>query len=47
MHRDGIFIHHALNTGEKQVGPYFVDGSAVIGAIFLSEFHRRFYHGCP
>ncbi|GAA6228949.1 uncharacterized protein LOC117597613 isoform X1 [Lates japonicus] len=26
MHKQKIFIQHALNMGEKQIGPFFVDG---------------------
>ncbi|KAM3585116.1 uncharacterized protein V6R79_008006 [Siganus canaliculatus] len=35
----GLFIQHALNHGEKKVGPYFVDGHAVIDA--FGESLRR------
>ncbi|XP_061764740.1 uncharacterized protein LOC133557872 isoform X1 [Nerophis ophidion] len=47
-HRRGIFIQHALNKGEKQMGAYFVDGFAIIGGKpFVWEFQGCFYHGCP
>lgn len=48
MHKEKIFIQHALNAGEKQLGRYFVDGYAeVSGVKIVWEFHGCFYHGCP
>ena len=45
---NNIFIQHALNRGEKQVGPSFVDGYAEIdGVAYAWEFLGCFYHGCP
>nr|DAC81317.1 TPA_asm: PolB [Larimichthys croaker adintovirus] len=45
---NNVFIQHALNKGEKQVGPYFVDGFAEIdGVAYAWEFLGCFYHGCP
>ncbi|XP_027136084.1 uncharacterized protein LOC113746038 [Larimichthys crocea] len=45
---NNVFIQHALNKGEKQVGPYFVDGFAKIdGVAYAWEFLGCFYHGCP
>ncbi|CAK6983526.1 uncharacterized protein LOC117474988, partial [Scomber scombrus] len=43
----GVFIRHALNAGEKQLGPYFVDGySEHAGDKCVYEFLGCFYHGC-
>jgi len=48
MHTQKILIQHALNRGEKQIGPYTVDGYAEIdGVKHVFEFHGCFYHGCP
>ncbi|XP_051800711.1 uncharacterized protein LOC127532721 isoform X1 [Acanthochromis polyacanthus] len=48
MHKQKIFIQHALNLGEKQIGSFFVDGYAEIdGVKCVWEFHGCFYHGCP
>ena len=46
-HTEGIFIQHALNKGEKQMGKYFVDGYAEVrGQKFVWEFLGCYYHGC-
>ncbi|KAL3976503.1 olfactory receptor [Sarotherodon galilaeus] len=44
-----IPIQHALTTGgEKKIGPYYVDGYALInGEKWVWEFLGCFYHGCP
>ncbi|XP_035802218.2 uncharacterized protein LOC118470010 [Amphiprion ocellaris] len=48
MHKRKIFIQHALNLGEKQIGSFFVDGYAEVdGVKCVWEFHGCFYHGCP
>ncbi|XP_024117194.2 uncharacterized protein LOC112138787 [Oryzias melastigma] len=45
---NGIFIQHALNKGEKQIGPYFVDGYHELdGKKIVFEFLGCFFHGCP
>ena len=44
----GVFIQHALNRGEKQIGKYYVDGYAEVGGVrYAWEFQGCFYHGCP
>ncbi|XP_072218719.1 uncharacterized protein [Leuresthes tenuis] len=44
----GIEISHALNTGEKGMGPYHVDGYAEIDSVRVAfEFYGCFFHGCP
>lgn len=46
--QEGIFIRHALNEGEKQLGSYYVDGYAERGGEkYAWEFLGCFYHGCP
>lgn len=48
MYKQNIFIQHALNIEEKQLGRYFVDGYAEIGGVkYVWEFHGCFFHGCP
>lgn len=43
----GVFIQHALNSGEKEIGPYTVDGYAEVGSLsHVWEFLGCFYHGC-
>lgn len=45
--KNGIFIQHALNKGEKLIGSFFVDGYAEIdGVKHVYEFLGCFYHGC-
>ena len=42
-----INIRHALNGGEVKLGPYHVDGYAVIdGLITIFSFFGCFFHGC-
>lgn len=44
-----IEIQHALNEGEKKIGPYTVDGYVEINKEnkIVYEFHGCFWHGCP
>ena len=43
----GIFIQHALNIGEKQFGPYYVDGySDSQGKQRIFSFNGCVFHGC-
>ena len=47
-HKKNLSIQHGRNTGEKQIGPFKVDGyyeSEVERIVF--EFHGCFWHGCP
>lgn len=47
-HRDNIDIQHGRNKGEKQIGPYKVDGFYERnGQQFILEFNGCFWHGCP
>ncbi|XP_049421984.1 uncharacterized protein LOC125882246 [Epinephelus fuscoguttatus] len=47
-HTEGVFIQHALNAGEKQIGRYFVEGYAEVRGVKTAwEFLGCFYHGCP
>ncbi|XP_035981580.1 uncharacterized protein LOC118556952 [Fundulus heteroclitus] len=44
----GIFIQHALNKGEKKIGPYHIDGYAEVRGVKIAfEFNGCFFHGCP
>lgn len=44
----GIHIQHGRNGGEKQIGPYKVDGYYELdGEKVVLEFHGCFWHGCP
>ncbi|XP_076095338.1 uncharacterized protein LOC143066225 [Mytilus galloprovincialis] len=47
--RDGIDITHARNRGEKQIGPFLVDGyhETSDGEKLVYEFHGCFWHACP
>ena len=46
--KNGVEIHHALNHGEKQFGPYHVDGFCERGNVRTAyEFAGCFWHGCP
>ncbi|KAG6937980.1 hypothetical protein G0U57_007829, partial [Chelydra serpentina] len=46
-HKENIQIRHALQGGELQVGPYFLDGYAdVDGVCTAFEFNGCFFHGC-
>ncbi|XP_060588537.1 uncharacterized protein LOC132743952 [Ruditapes philippinarum] len=44
-----IYIQHGRNKGEKQIGPYKVDGyyETAEGQKVVLEFHGDFWHGCP
>ncbi|XP_058890904.1 uncharacterized protein LOC117407014 isoform X1 [Acipenser ruthenus] len=45
---ENVFIQHALNYGELKIGPFFLDGYAVInGKRTAFEFAGCFFHGCP
>ncbi|CAG2240191.1 unnamed protein product [Mytilus edulis] len=45
LERHGINIMHAINGGEKQIGPFLVDGyhETVDGERIIYEFHGCFY----
>ncbi|KAM9741015.1 uncharacterized protein ACNS7B_012259 isoform 1-T1 [Menidia menidia] len=44
----GIDIQHALNRGERKIGPYFVDGYAEVNGVKTAfEFYGCLFHGCP
>ena len=47
--RNDINIQHAFNVGEKEIGPFKVDGNREItpGEKVACEFHGYFWHGCP
>lgn len=48
MFTDNIFIQHAVNTGKKQLGKYFVDEHTEINDVkYVSEYLGCYYHGCP
>ncbi|XP_060560804.1 uncharacterized protein LOC132720652 [Ruditapes philippinarum] len=44
-----IYIQHGRNKGEKQIGPYKVDGyyETEDGQKVVLEFYGNFWHGCP
>ncbi|XP_053388330.1 uncharacterized protein LOC123549617, partial [Mercenaria mercenaria] len=44
-----VYIQHGRNQGEKQIGPYKVDGyyETNDGKKVVLEFHGDFWHGCP
>ena len=42
----GIYIHHAKNGGEVQIGNYHVDGFHKESKT-VYEFLGDLYHGCP
>ena len=47
--KENIEIQHGRNVGEKQIGPFKVDGyyeTARKEKVVL-EFHSCFWHGCP
>ena len=44
-HINNLEIHHALNRGEFQIGPFFLDGYAP-STHTAYEFAGCFYHGC-
>lgn len=47
-HSEGLDIRHAINSGEKTIGPYRVDGYyETKGDKVVLEFHRDFWHGNP
>jgi len=45
---EGVHIQHARNGGEKEIGPYKVDGYYVNenGQKYVLEFNGKFWHGC-
>ncbi|KAL5010933.1 hypothetical protein ScPMuIL_013238 [Solemya velum] len=47
--KNNISIQHGRNMGEKQIGPYKVDGyyETEHGEQVVLEFHGDFWHGCP
>ncbi|XP_065436103.1 uncharacterized protein LOC135979895 isoform X1 [Chrysemys picta bellii] len=46
-HKENIQIRHALQGGELQVGPYFLDGYANVDGVRTAfEFNGCFFHGC-
>ena len=45
-HKQGVYIQHGRNVGERRVGPYFLDGCCEETRTAY-EFHGCFYHGCP
>ncbi|XP_023194843.1 uncharacterized protein LOC111609654 isoform X1 [Xiphophorus maculatus] len=48
MDSENLHIEHALNSGERKIGPYFVDGFAVIsGLATIFSFNGCLYHACP
>ncbi|XP_027865466.1 uncharacterized protein LOC114139628 [Xiphophorus couchianus] len=48
MDSENLQIEHALNSGERKIGPYFVDGFAVIsGLATVFSFNGCLYHACP
>ena len=44
--KQGVYIQHGHNAGERRVGPYFLDGCCE-NTCTAYEFHGCFYHGCP
>jgi len=48
-HSQDIHIQHGRNKGEKDIGPYKVDGyyETEQGEKVVLEFHGCFWHGCP
>ena len=47
-HISGIQIQHGRNYGEKQIGPYKVDGCYELNEEKTAlKFHWCFWHGCP
>jgi hypothetical protein len=45
---EGVCIQHARNGGEKEIGPYRVDGyyENENGQQYVLEFNGKFWHGC-
>jgi hypothetical protein len=45
---EGVCIQHARNGGEKEIGPYKVDGyyENENGQKYVLEFNGKFWHGC-
>ncbi|XP_017160482.1 uncharacterized protein LOC103471450 isoform X1 [Poecilia reticulata] len=42
-----IFIEHALNVGERKIGPYFADGFCIVSGVpTVLAFHGCFWHSC-
>lgn len=48
-HKNNHYIQNRRNSGEKQIGPYKVDGyyEDEQGEKVVLEFHGCFWHGCP
>lgn len=48
-HQKNVYIQHGRNIGEKEIGPYKVDGyrETADGEKIVLEFHGCFWHGCP
>lgn len=48
-HTKSIYIQHGRNAGEKEIGPYKVDGyyETEKGERVGPEFHGCFWHVCP
>lgn len=47
-HKEHVTVQHGRNMGEKQIGPYKVDGYyEQNGKRIVLEFHGCFWHGCP
>ena len=44
--REGVYIQHGQNVGEKRLGPYLLDGWCEVTATAY-EFNGCFFHGCP
>ena len=44
--KQGVYIQHGRNVGERREGPYFLDGCCEKTRTAY-EFHGCFYHGCP
>ena len=46
--KEGIYIRHAVNEGEKVIGPYKVDGYyETSNEKVVLEFHGDYWHGNP
>ena len=45
---EGVHIQHARNGGEKEIGPYKVDGyyENENGQKYVLEFNGKLWHGC-
>lgn len=46
MFTDNVFIQHAINRGEKQLGKYFVVGYVEMNSVkYAWEYLGCYYHG--